>query len=87
MAIYHLVPPDPTPEEEAWEYAHSQATYLMYTILSLRDRKISKKDVNPDILDRIRSALHDLFLEGNVTAKMYTQPEKLATALVDLTWR
>jgi hypothetical protein len=73
------------PEDEAREYAEEQAYGLFHTLLQLRKRKLKKQDVNPDLMQRIISALHALFVTKNVTAKMYTQPEKLAEMLVDIT--
>jgi len=72
-------------EDEAREYAEDQAYGLFHTLLQLRKRRLKKQDVNPDLMQRIISALHALFIEKNVTAKMYTQPEKLAEMLVDIT--
>ncbi len=73
------------PEDEAREYAEYQAYGLFHTLMQLRKRKLKKQDVNPDLMQRIISALHVLFIEKNVTAQLYTQPEKLAEMLVDIT--
>ncbi len=73
------------PEDEAREYAEEQAYGLFHTLMQLRKRRLKKQDVNPDLIQRIISALHALFIEKNVTAKMYMQPEKLAEMLVDIT--
>jgi hypothetical protein len=73
------------PEDEAREYAEDQAYGLFHTLLQLRKRKLKKQDVSPDLMKRIRSALHALFIEKNVTTELYTQPEKLAEMLVDIT--
>ncbi len=73
------------PEDEAREYAEYQAYGLFHTLMQLRKRKLKKQDVNPDLMQRIISALHALFIEKNVTTELYTQPEKLAEMLVDIT--